>query len=159
MAESGRRHCYRIDLRWTGNRGPGTVSYRGYSRDHVISAPGKHEIAGASDPAFLGDAARWNPEEMLVASLAACHQLWYLHLCAAAGIHVMVYEDHAVGEMEEIAESGGCFVSVELRPRVTVPQGSDLRLAEDLHEEAHAKCFIANSVNFPVTCVPVIAAG
>jgi organic hydroperoxide reductase OsmC/OhrA len=159
LAGSGRRHSYRIELSWTGNRGPGTISYRGYSRDHVISAPGKPDIAGASDPAFLGDATRWNPEEMLVASLSACHQLWYLHLCADAGIHVMVYEDHAVGEMEEITEIGGRFVSVELRPRVTVPQGSDVRLAEDLHLEAHGKCYIANSVNFPVTCAPVITTG
>jgi hypothetical protein len=156
MGETGKRHRYTLSIRWTGNKGPGTVSYRGYARDHVIAAPGKPDIAGSSDPAFLGDPARWNPEEMLVASLSACHKLWYLHLCATAGIHVMEYIDEPMGEMAEMPEIGGRFLAVELRPRVTVPAGSDLRLAEDLHHDAHAKCYIANSVNFPVTCAPVI---
>lgn len=156
MSQAGKTHRYTLSIRWTGNKGPGTVSYRGYSRDHVIAAQGKPDIQGSSDPAFLGDAARWNPEEMLVASLSACHKLWYLHLCATAGIHVLAYEDTPTGEMAEFPETGGRFLSVELRPRVTVPQGSDLRLAEALHHDAHTQCFIANSVNFPVTCAPVI---
>lgn len=156
MIEAGRRHRYALSVRWTGNKGPGTVSYRGYDREHVIAAQGKTDILASADPAFLGDAARWNPEELLVASLSACHQLWYLHLCAVAGIQVLSYADEPSGEMAEFPETGGRFLSVELRPRVTIPAGSDHRLAEELHQDAHAQCFIANSVNFPVTCAPVI---
>jgi organic hydroperoxide reductase OsmC/OhrA len=91
---------------------------------------------------------------LLVASLSACHQLWYLHLCADAGLVVESYKDEATGVMEETAEGGGRFVEVTLRPIVHLARGSDQAKAYSLHERAHAKCFIAQSVNFPVRCEP-----
>ena len=145
-----KQHHYAVNVSWTGNLGTGTASYRGYSRDHVIQAQGKAQIAGSSDPAFRGDPARWNPEELLVASLSACHKLWYLGLCAEAGIVVLAYEDDAEGEMVEEHSGAGQFSSVTLRPRVTLAAGSDLDKARELHHLAHQKCFIARSVNFPV---------
>jgi organic hydroperoxide reductase OsmC/OhrA len=150
-------HTYRTTVRWTGDRGTGTSSYRAYSRAHAIEAPGKSAIAGSSDAAFRGDAAAWNPEELLVASLAACHQLWYLHLAAVNGIVVNAYVDAAEGTMSEEADGSGRFTRVVLRPRVTIAPGGDAEKARALHRDAHAKCFIANSVNFPVECVPEIA--
>lgn len=150
MATGNRTHRYAVTVTWTGNRGAGTAQYRGYSRDHVLSAPGKPEIAGSSDPAFLGDAARWNPEELLVGALSACHKLWYLHLCASHGIVVTGYEDRAEGTMIEDHQRGGWFTGVVLRPKVTLRPGDDVARALSLHEAAHGKCFIANSVNFPV---------
>jgi len=149
-------HHYAVTVTWTGNTGTGTSGYRNYERRHEISAGQKPIIPGASDPAFRGDAARWNPEELLVASLSACHKLWYLHLCAEAGIVVLAYVDHAEGEMEETADGSGCFRRVVLRPRITVAAGSDIAKARELHHSAHAKCFIANSVNFPVQVEPEI---
>lgn len=143
-------HAYEAEVIWTGNQGSGTSGYKAYSRDHVIRAGSKPEIPGSSDPAFRGDPARYNPEDMLVASLSACHMLWYLHLCMANKIVVEDYRDHAVGVMVETADGGGHFESVTLRPRIIIAAGGDLELAERLHQEAHAKCFIANSVNFPV---------
>ena len=148
MAE--RQHTYRIRLVWTGNLGDGTISYRGYARDHRIGAPGKREIEGSSDPAFRGDPTRWNPEELLLAALSACHQLWYLHLCAERGVVVRSYEDAACGTMAERADGSGAFTSVLLEPVVVIATGSDAALAEALHAEAAAACFIARSVNFPV---------
>lgn len=71
---AARQHDYRVRVTWTGNKGSGTVSYRGYSRAHRIDAVGKPAIEGSSDPAFAGDPARW-PEELLLASLSACHKL------------------------------------------------------------------------------------
>ncbi len=148
-----RAHRYRVALEWTGNRGGGTSGYRGYDRSYRLSA-GDKTIEGSSDPAFRGDAARWNPEELLVASLSACHQLWYLHLAADAGLVVTAYRDEALGEMIEEADGGGGFTRVILRPDVTLAPGSDAALAEQLHARAHALCFIARSVAFPVTCEP-----
>lgn len=145
-----RTHSYEAEVIWTGNQGSGTSGYKAYSRDHVIRAGSKPEIPGSSDPAFRGDPARYNPEDMLVASLSACHMLWYLHLCATNKIVVEDYRDHAQGVMVETVDGGGHFESVTLRPRVIIAAGGDLALAERLHAEAHAKCFIANSVNFPV---------
>ncbi|MBP0614854.1 OsmC family protein [Jiella mangrovi] len=153
---SGKIHRYAVRLEWTGNEGEGTTNYRAYSRDHVLSADGKAAIEGSADPAFRGDPARWNPEEMLLASLSACHQLWYLHLCAVAGVVVTGYADAAEGEMQEAPDGGGAFVRAVLRPKVTIAAGSDAAKAKALHHGAHEKCFVARSVNFPVLCEPEI---
>jgi organic hydroperoxide reductase OsmC/OhrA len=148
-------HHYSVAVRWTGNTGTGTSGYKSYERRHEISAEtAKPPIRGSSDPTFRGDPACWNPEELLVASLSACHQLWYLHLCSDAGIIVVDYVDHAEGIMEETADGSGRFLSVTLRPRVAVASTSDIAKAQELHTSAHAKCFIAKSVNFPVLHEP-----
>lgn len=153
---SVKEHRYATVVEWTGNTGSGTSSYRAYSRQHEISCPGKPKpsIPGSSDPGFRGDAARWSPEDLLVASLSACHKLWYLHLCADAGLVVTSYVDRAEGVMTEEADGSGRFIRVTLRPVVTFAPGADLDRALELHHEAHRMCFIANSVNFPVEHEP-----
>lgn len=151
-----KEHCYAIEMRWTGNDGQGTQSYRAYRRDHAIRAAGKPDIDASSDPAFRGDPSRYNPEELLVASLSSCHMLWYLHLCATNGVTVTAYEDRATGTMQERPDGSGFFTRVVLRPRVTITSASDPANARALHHEAHQKCFIANSVNFPVETEPEI---
>lgn len=144
-------HQYTVQLQWTGNQGKGTQSYTAYSRDHEISTPHKvHTLLGSSDPAFRGNPAHYNPEELLVASLSACHMLWYLHLCTVAKITVESYEDAALGLMEESQEKGGFFQSVTLKPQIKIREADKLDKAYALHPEAHRLCFIANSVNFPV---------
>jgi organic hydroperoxide reductase OsmC/OhrA len=153
---AGKNHTYRVTVAWTGNRGQGTPNHAGYDRDHVISGGAKPPIAGSSDPAFRGDPARWNPEELLLASLSACHKLWYLGLCAKAGISVTLYRDEAEGTMIEDPDGAGRFVAAVLRPLIVIQAGGDLAEAHRLHRDAHKYCFIANSVNFPVTCEPVI---
>jgi organic hydroperoxide reductase OsmC/OhrA len=154
-----RSHSYRLELRWTGNTGTGTASYRGYSRDHELIAAGKPVIAGSSDPSFLGDPARWNPEELLLASVAACHELWFLGLCAAAGIVVTAYEDRPEGIMVEEADGSGRFTAILLRPHVTLADPNDEGRALALHHDANAKCFIANSLNLPVEHAPTFSTG
>ena len=148
-------HCYRASLRWTGNRGTGTSSYRAYGRDHLIAFEGKPELLGSSDPVFRGDRSRYNPEELLVASLSACHMLGYLHLCAESDLVVETYSDEASGAMETTPDGSGRFVLVTLHPAVTIRSGSPDR-ATELHTRAHEICFIANSVNFPVRCEPTV---
>lgn len=152
----GKTHSYAVTVVWTGNEGTGTSHPRAYSRAHRIEGAGKVPIAGSSDPSFRGDAARWNPEELLLASLSACHKLWYLGLCAEAGVVVSSYEDHASGDMVEEPNGAGQFTSARLHPRVTVSAESNLATAEALHHKAHDTCFIARSVNFPVSVEPVV---
>ncbi|HEY0181523.1 MAG TPA: OsmC family protein [Rhodopila sp.] len=149
-------HTYRVTVDWTGNRGQGTPNHTGYDRDHTIAAGTKSPIAGSSDPAFRGDPARWNPEELLLASISACHKLWYLSLCARDGISVLRYHDEAEASMVEDPNGAGRFVAAVLRPVITIQAGGDLARATRLHHDAHRYCFIANSVNFPVTCEPII---
>jgi len=137
-----RTHGYEVEVTWSG----ATTGYRDYSRAHEVAVEGKPVLPGSSDPAFRGDRDRYNPEELLVASLSQCHMLWFLHLATEAGIVVTNYRDRATGTMVE--DGGGRFTEVTLRPDVTVHSGQD-KLAE-LHDRAHHLCFIANSVNFPV---------
>ncbi|RZS39031.1 organic hydroperoxide reductase OsmC/OhrA [Herbihabitans rhizosphaerae] len=145
-----RTHDYSLLVRWTGNQGSGTSSYRAFSRAHEVGAPGVTTIPGSADPAFRGDPARWNPEQLFVAALAQCHMLWYLHLAATSGLIVTGYEDAAIGTMVEAPDGGGEFSSVTLRPTVTIAPGGDEALAHELHERANALCFIARSVKTPV---------
>jgi len=149
-------HSYDVHVKWTGNLGQGTNSYKAYARDHEIEAKGKPVVLGSSDPKFRGNPSRYNPEELLIASLSACHMLWYLHLCAAAGIVVIEYVDHASGTMIETSNGGAHFKEVTLKPTATIKEGSDREVASELHERSHQLCFIANSVNFPVYCSPRI---
>lgn len=150
---SGRTHHYETSLEWLGNRGTGTSGYRDYDRTHIVRAGLKPPIEASADPAFRGEADRWNPEDLLVASLSQCHLLTYLHLAAVNGVVVLAYTDEATGTMAEEGE-GGHFTEVTLRPRVVVADASMISLAQSLHHEAHDRCFIASSVNFAVGCEP-----
>ncbi|MBA3440702.1 MAG: OsmC family protein [Pyrinomonadaceae bacterium] len=154
MEAKHKAHTYKVDVTWTGNKGQGTASYRAYERAHEISAAGKSVIAGSSDPAFRGDKSRYNPEELLVAALSACHMLSYLHMCADAHVVVTQYVDKADAVMVETDGGGGHFTEVTLKPAVTITKDSDAALAKELHQEAHHLCFIANSVNFLVRVEP-----
>lgn len=146
-------HHYAVTVSWIGNTGEGTAHYTAYHRDFTLQAAGKPPIQGSADPAFRGDPERWNPEDLLLASLSACHKLWYLHLCAVKGVTVLEYLDHPVGRMlEGNDQRKGHFTDAELRPQVVISHCSDPDLALRLHDAAHHECFIANSVNFPVTC-------
>jgi organic hydroperoxide reductase OsmC/OhrA len=149
-----KQHVYEVRVDWTGNDGDGTKTYKGYRRDHVIACEGKPQIQGSSDPAFRGDRFRYNPEELLVASLSACHMLWYLHLCSVNSVTVLDYQDSASGVLEEDNDGSGEFVRVTLKPTVKVSRGDERARAHELHNEAHRLCFIARSVRFPVEIVP-----
>lgn len=154
-----KEHKYELVTRWTGNLGAGTSGYRTYSRDHEINSAGKiAPILGSSDPAFRGDRGRYNPEELLLASLSTCHMLWVLHLCADAGIVVTAYQDGAVGIMAENPDGSGQFSSVVLHPEMMIADERRIAEAIALHERAHMLCFIARSVNFSVECSPVVIA-
>ena len=155
MADS--MHNYHVRMTWTGSDGVGTTSYRSYRREYELAVEGKATMRGSADPQYRGDATLWNPEELFLASLSACHQLWYLHLCAEAGVVVRTYEDRAESSMVVHRDGSGEFVSVLLRPTVTIGAGSDRARAIALHDDAAKMCFIARSVNFPVEHAPTIA--
>jgi organic hydroperoxide reductase OsmC/OhrA len=148
------QHKFSTHVKWTGNTGTGTSAYTAYTRDHEISGEGKAVINGSAAPMFRGDATRYNPEELLIASLSTCHMLWALHLCSEAGVIVESYEDAAVGELATKGMEGK-FSSVTLRPHLKVRDEVKPEVMEFVHKRAHELCFIANSVNFPVSCEPV----
>ncbi|MEZ4789107.1 MAG: OsmC family protein [Flavobacteriales bacterium] len=150
------KHHYSLEVEWTGNRGTGTDHYRSYGRDHIVRIEGKPDLLGSADPTFRGDKARHNPEDMLVAALSACHLMSYLHVCAVNGVVVTSYVDKATGTMETFPDGSGRFLEVVLHPDVVVASEEMIAKAVELHHKAHELCFIANSVNFPVRCQPMI---
>jgi organic hydroperoxide reductase OsmC/OhrA len=149
-------HTYDVTVTWTGNRGEGTTGIKDYDRDLVVSAEDHPDIEGTSEPAYLGDPKRWNPEQLLTAAVSQCHMLWYLGLASRRGVVVHEYVDDAVGTM--VAEPSGKarFTHVLLRPRIVVGAEDQVETATALHDKAHEMCFIAQSVNFPVTVEPRI---
>lgn len=149
-------HHYTTTTIWTGNRGQGTLEYKGYDRSHTIRFAGKPDILGTSDAAFRGDKTKHTPEDLFVSSLSTCHMLWYLHLCAVNGVIVTEYLDQATGVMEEELKGSGHFKEVTLNPAVTVKEKSMIEKAIALHGEANQMCFIANSVKFPVHHSPAV---
>ncbi|MBS4055778.1 MAG: OsmC family protein [Bacteroidales bacterium] len=148
-------HHYQATTIWTGNKGTGTNSYSAYERSYQLIIQGKPAISGSSDPTFRGDNTKHNPEELLVSALSSCHMLWYLHLCAEAGVIVTEYTDTASGTMVETTDGGGHFTVVTLHPVVTVAEQPMIEKANALHKKANELCFVANSVNFPVKHHPV----
>ncbi|MFZ1688220.1 MAG: OsmC family protein [Flavobacteriales bacterium] len=146
-------HHYALSIEWTGNNGTGTDGYRNYKRDHIIRTDNKPDLLGSADPSFRGDRTRYNPEELLVAALSACHMLSYLHVCVKNGVVVTAYTDNATGSMQTVGD-GGHMTEVVLHPEVTVRDASMVEKAQSLHGEASKLCFIASSVNFPVRHEP-----
>ena len=150
-------HNYQIAIEWTGNRGAGTDTYRGYGRDHIIRADGLPDIAGTADPTFHGDKDRWNPEQLLLVALSQCHMLSYLHVAVTHGVVITGYQDQASGTLRLNRDNSGEFTQVVLRPQVSLADDSQRELADSLHQQANRVCFIARSVNFPVLHEPVTA--
>lgn len=143
-------HTYRLRAQWTGDRGTGTSGYRDYDRSVTIDVEGKPSLLASADVPFRGDPERWNPEDLLLASLSECHLLSYLYACVKVGVVVVGYEDDATATLVEDGKGGGAFTEVTLRPRVTVAEASMTDAAAAAHAQAREWCFIANSVNFPV---------
>ncbi len=131
-----------------------------YSRRHVLRFDGGAEVPGSASPQVvplpMSDASAVDPEEMFIASLAACHMLWFLSLAAGRGWRVDRYVDQAMGQMARNAQGRMAMTLVTLRPRVQwlgeTPPSPEAVLA--LHHAAHEACFIANSVKTLVLCEP-----
>lgn len=150
-----KQHHYTVTVKWTGNRGTGTNHYMQYDRSNTLSVAGKDDMHCSSDVAFRGDKTKYNPEDFLVASASQCHMLWYLHLCADAGVVVMEYTDNPTATMVEAsAEGRGRFIEMTLNPQVVVTEESMVSRANELHDKAREMCFVANSCNFPITHKP-----
>lgn len=148
---------YDIKVELTGDEGEGTSDYVSYQRSHKISAKAKYgDIIASSNRSLLGDRSKYNPEELLIASIAACHMLCYLQLCAEYDIVVTGYTDNATGRLIRSNDGSGSICSVTLNPIVVLENEKVLGLATSIHEKASRMSFIANSCNFHVEHNPVM---
>jgi len=151
-----KKHEYHTYLTWTGNQGLGTKKYNSYTRDFTIKILNKVDILGSSDPAFLGDKNKHNPEDLLLSSISSCHMLWFLHLASTKGIVVIDYTDTATGVMIEKEDGCGYFESVTLNPVVTIIDPTKIEETNELHHQSNKYCFISNSLNFKVKHKPIV---
>lgn len=149
------KHNYTLKVKWTGNTGTGTSGYKDYERSRSILVENKVELFCSADPVFRGDGTKHNPEDLLLSAVSSCHMLFYLHLCAAAGIIVTEYIDQVTGIMAETGNGDGKFTEVTLNPTVTITDSSMVQKANELHKKANELCFIANSLNVPVYHKPI----
>lgn len=140
-------HSYPLTLTWTGNTLDGN-----YNRNATVGNPGKHPLSVSSAPEYLGDASRWNPEDLLGSALSTCHMLTFLALCAKAKVEVVGYEDHAEAVLDTV-DKVTRVTQVHLRPVIRVTRGTSMAKVVELFEKAHNYCFVANSV----TCEAVMA--
>ncbi|MGD9691899.1 MAG: OsmC family protein [Phycisphaerales bacterium] len=154
----GRGHEYNAKLVWEGDEKVGTLDYSAYSRQYRVEFAGKPRMTGTADPMFKGDPKIHNPEDMFLASIAGCHMLSYLALCAKYKVNVLAYEDDVWAKLE-LSGGGGKFTEVVLRPKVRVAAGTDVEKAKSLHDGAHHICFIANSCSVPIRVEAEIVVG
>jgi organic hydroperoxide reductase OsmC/OhrA len=133
-------------------RGDADFASGHYSRRHEWRFDGGSVVAASPSPQVVpapwSDASAVDPEEAFVAAIASCHMLWFLSLAAERGHVVESYADEAIGTMARIAPGRQAITEVVLRPRIEFAAGhaADAATVEALHEAAHARCFIANSV-------------
>ena len=144
----GLKHLFKAKASWLLNRKDDTI--KTYSRSHTIAIEGKPLLNVSAAKAFKGDAALYNPEDMLLAGLVSRHMMSYLYVCAQSGIEVLSYSDDAVATLEVEADGSGRFTEVILNPKVRIAQADKIVEALALHTKANQLCFIANSCNFPI---------
>lgn len=141
---------HQAEIHW--RRESDGFSYPEYNRDHEWRFPGGIRISASAAPVYLGNAAHVDPEQAFVASVASCHMLTFLAICARKGIVVASYSDQAVGYLEKNAAGKLAITHVELSPEIVfdgpAPDEAALRR---LHEQAHGQCFIANSIRTGVS--------
>ena len=140
----------------------GDFKYEIYSRSHVVDFGGGLRVPGNAAPENIPKTAAGapgvDPEQAFVASVSACHMLWFLHLACDRKFVVERYRDEAVGVLETNAEGKEAITRVTLRPMVsfrgTPPSAEQFAR---LHEKAHERCFIANSIKSEIILEPRIA--
>jgi organic hydroperoxide reductase OsmC/OhrA len=136
-------HVYRAECAWAGSTAAG---YDSYDRTHSMRCPPADSVMSmTSDPAFRGDPARLNPEQLLLAAAVSCQLLSFLAVAARARIDVLGYEDTAEADMPE-DDPPLRITAIRLRPRITVASGTNVDRVRKLVSLAHEHCFIANSL-------------
>lgn len=153
MVSLKNKHTYILKLNWIGNQ---SVDSLKNDRLYEISIPEKEKFLGSADKVFYGDETLYNPEDLLLSALTACHMMSYLYLCRKKGIKVKAYTDQPEGRLKVNPDGSGQFEQVVLRPQVSIVNEEQKQQAQDLHQEAGKLCFIARSCNFTIIYEPQI---
>lgn len=151
---------YTVKILWEKSSSEAFVDNK-YSRAHKWFFDGGVELPASSSPHVvplpMSVESAVDPEEAFIAALSSCHLLWFLSLAAAKKHVVDSYEDNAEGVLAKDVEGKLAMTEVTLKPRIkfgddNIP--SQIQI-EELHHQAHEKCFLANSVKTKINIVPV----
>jgi organic hydroperoxide reductase OsmC/OhrA len=136
-------------LTWAGpNAQP--FSYDTFDRSTRLEFKGGAVVEASAPGEFKGDDSKANPETLMLASLMQCHFLTFMAVASKSGTTVTSYSDQASGRLA-MKDGKMRFVEVTLHPKVTFADPAHLAKLDSFHDKAHRNCFMANSVNFPVT--------
>lgn len=144
-------HTFNLVLNWQAKSAAELAINPKAGRNHHIAIAGKELLEVSAAKPFKGDATLYNPEDLLLSSLASCHMMAYLYCCAQEKIELLSYTDHAEALLELRPDGGGYIARVVLKPSVIISDAQQIDLALSLHSRANKLCFIANSCNFPIT--------
>lgn len=151
---------YKATITWFRNEQPFTDNK--YKRVHQWKFDGGETIHASASPnivpAPLSDPSAVDPEEAFVAALSSCHMLWFLSIVAKAGYIIDNYEDKAEGILAKNKHGKEAITEVSLFPKVTYqPEHAPTKEQnQQMHQQAHARCFIANSVKTTIRITPSI---
>ena len=146
-------HRYHARCRWEGSTAGG---YEGYDRAHdAVAEPAGGHLGLSADPAFRGDPARLNPEQLVVMAAASCQLLSFLASAALSGVDVRAYVDDAEGEMPE-DDHPVRITRIVLRPRIEVAEGASEAIVRRLVAKAHDNCYVANTLRCDLEVQPTI---
>jgi organic hydroperoxide reductase OsmC/OhrA len=151
---------HRARIEW--ERRTGDFAYNTYNRSHAVAFEGGIRVPATGSPVNIPPTAvegpGMDPEQAFVAAISSCHMLWFLHLACRAKLVIDRYVDEASGVLEKNAEGRMAMTRVALRPVVSfagrAPSTEEHR---QLHDGAHERCFISNSVKTEVSVEPRIA--
>lgn len=144
-------HTFATSLRWSGSTALGDEDH---SREHEVTMAGQ-TIPASSAAAFLGDAGRPNPEQLLVAAASSCQMLSFLAVAARARLDVVDYTDEALGEMPGTGRPMR-VTRILLRPTISLARPAPRAKVERLVEVAHRECFIAASLRSEIVIEPTL---
>ena len=144
-------HEYTASISWTAE---GDFAKGRYSRAHDWSFDGGVTLRASASPLVVplpySDAAAVDPEEAFVAAVSSCHMMTFLDIIRRKGFVASAYTDDAVGQMIQDGETWW-IARVDLYPKITwVDAPPDATTLAATHHEAHAACFIANSIKTEV---------
>lgn len=143
-------HHFDLELNWSSDFNDLSSEHVRVNKNHIVAIQHKPVLHISAAKAFKGDADLYNPEDLLLSSIASCHMMSYLYCCSQENIVIKSYSDKATGILEVNMDGSGNFVRVVLNPVVIIEDSEKVELARLLHVRANKLCFIANSCNFPV---------
>ncbi|MGI8584447.1 MAG: OsmC family protein [Chitinophagaceae bacterium] len=149
---------YNVKVFWE-KRSAESFADNKYSRVHKWIFDGGAQVTASSSPQVvpvpMSDGKAVDPEDAFVASLSSCHMLFFLSLAAAQKYCIETYEDNAEGVMSKNEHGQMAMTVVTLKPTI-IFSGNNIPSYDQvaaLHEQAHEKCYIANSVKTEIKMI------